>query len=51
MEALIHKADELHSIFVDSSRRVTLPVDNPANGIHTDSVEMKFREPVVGGGL
>ncbi len=51
LKSPVHLADEFYGSVVDASGRFALPVNDPADGIHADSVYMVLGEPVVGGGL
>ena len=51
MEACIHISQKFHCTLIDTSCRITIPVNGTADGIHTDSVKMKFCQPVISGAL
>ena len=51
MEACIHISQKFHCTLIDTSCRITIPVNGTADGIHTDSVKMKFCQPVIRGTL
>ena len=51
LQALVHILEKLYGIQIDTTSRVTLPVDRTADCIHADTVHMKFADPVIGAGL
>ncbi len=50
-KAAVHLADEVDGSIIDASCRVALPVNDPADGIHADPVNVVFCQPVIGGRL
>ena len=51
LQALVHILKKFYGIQIDTTSRVTLPVDRTADRIHADTVHMKFADPVIGAGL
>ena len=47
LQFLIHQFDELHSVSIDTALFISLPVNDPADGIHTQTIKMVFLQPVI----
>ena len=51
LEPAVHACDKGHVLVVDTACRVAHPVDDAADGIHAQAVEVELLHPEVGGGL
>ena len=47
LEALVHDSDKFNAAAVNAAFFFTLPVQYPAYGVHSYTVEVKFFKPVI----
>ena len=51
MKAEIHPLEEIKIKIINAPALISHPIDQTADRVHSQTVEVIFREPVIGGGL